>query len=170
MASAQSFTLGQHATIKIMRHNHSIIACSRHIYGCYSSHTSCLWRIAHSKQHQWRGCNNMPLFLQWTALITRSFCEGSTWHNLHILVTGPFCCDWKARVASAQSFILWQQATIESYTAITLLLLVCTTYIWVLFFAHIPFVDAREDYRTFNQTWDDYTTNVIDYDYLQPAR
>jgi len=31
-ASAQNFTLWQQVTIEIMRHDHSIIACSRHIY------------------------------------------------------------------------------------------------------------------------------------------
>jgi len=31
----------------------------------------------------------------------------------HILVTAPFCCDRKARAACAESFALWQQATIE---------------------------------------------------------
>ena len=45
-------------------------------------------------------------------------------------------CNRKAQVASVQSFTLWQQATIE----ITLLLLVHTTCIWVLFLAHIWFV------------------------------
>ena len=81
------------------------------------------------------------------------------------------CCDRKAR-ASAQSFTLWQQATIEitlvvtirKYSiincspgsqallevthqdhsiGITLLLLVRATFAWVLFFAHIPFVVNR---------------------------
>jgi len=54
-----------------------------------------------------------PLFLQWTAPIAHSFCEVCNWHDLHILVTAPFCCDRKARAACAQSFTLWQQATIE---------------------------------------------------------
>jgi len=31
-AYAQSFTLWQQATIEITRHDHSIIACSRHVY------------------------------------------------------------------------------------------------------------------------------------------
>jgi len=31
-ASAQSFALWQQATAEIMRRNHSIIACSRHVY------------------------------------------------------------------------------------------------------------------------------------------
>jgi len=30
-----------------------------------------------------------------------------------MLVTAPFCCDRKSRAACAQSFALWQQATIE---------------------------------------------------------
>jgi len=50
---------------------------------------------------------------QRTAPIARSFCEVCTWHDLHILVTAPFCCDRKSRAVSAQSFTLWQQATIE---------------------------------------------------------
>jgi len=32
-----------------------------------------------------------PLFLQWTAPIAHYLCEGWPWHNLHILVTAPFC-------------------------------------------------------------------------------
>ena len=31
------------------------------------------------------------------------FCEGCTWHNLHIPVTAPFCCDRKARTTSVQT-------------------------------------------------------------------
>jgi len=46
-------------------------------------------------------------------MIAHSFCEVCTWHNLHILVTAPFCCDWKAQAASAQSFTLWLEATID---------------------------------------------------------
>ena len=47
-----------------------------------------------------------PSFLQWTAPIARSLCEGWTRHDLHILVTAPFCWDWKARAACAESFTL----------------------------------------------------------------
>ena len=63
-------------------------------------------------QCQRRGCNNIS-FSQRTAPIARSFCEGCTWHDLHILVTAPFCCNWKSLVASAWSFILWQQTVTE---------------------------------------------------------
>ena len=41
------------------------------------------------------------------------FCEGVTWHNLHLLITASFCCNRKAQVASVQSFMLWQQATLD---------------------------------------------------------
>ena len=83
-----------------------------HIYFC-SSCTSRLWWITQSTQHHRRGCNNIPSFLQRTTPIGHSLCEGSPWHDLHILVTAPFCCDRKSRAACAQSFALWQQATIE---------------------------------------------------------
>ena len=54
-----------------------------------------------------------PPFYNEQQTIARSFCKVCTWHDLHILVTAPFCRDRKARAASAQSFTLWQQATIE---------------------------------------------------------
>ena len=111
---AQSFALWGLATIEFTRHHYSIIACSRHIYEwCCSSRTSRSWWITQSTQHHRRGWNNIPSFLQRTALIARSLCEGWTPHDLHILVTAPFCCDRKSRAAYAQSFALWQQATIE---------------------------------------------------------
>ena len=75
-----------------------------HIHGCHSSRTPRSWWIAHSTQRQRRGCYNILSFLQRTALIARPFCEGFTRHDLHILVTAPFCCNRKAWAASAQSF------------------------------------------------------------------
>jgi len=89
-----------------------LLARATHIY-CCSSHTSCLWWITKSTQHHRRGCNNIPSFSQRTTAIARSLCEGWTRHDLHILVTAPFCCDRKSQAACAQSFALWQQATIE---------------------------------------------------------
>ena len=47
----------QQATTDITRYKHSIIACSRHIHGCYSSRTSRSWWIAHWTQRQPKGCN-----------------------------------------------------------------------------------------------------------------
>ena len=70
----------------------------------------------------------------------RSLCEGWTPHDLHILVTAPFCCDRKSRAACAQSFAPWQQATIE-ITRRDHSIIVCSGHIHIfLFFAHIPFV------------------------------
>jgi len=63
----------------------------------------------------WEIATTSPPFLQWTALITRSFSEGCTWSDLHILVTEPLCCNRKDWVASAQSFTLWQQTTIRDH-------------------------------------------------------
>ena len=57
-ACAQSFTVWQQATIEITCHDHSIIACSRHIYTGVVLRASRSWWITHSTQHQRRGCNN----------------------------------------------------------------------------------------------------------------
>ena len=78
-----------------------------HIFVCCSLRTFHLWWITLSTQYQLRSCNNVPSFLQWIPPIAHSFCEGCTWHHLHILVKAPLCCDWKAQAASMQSFTLW---------------------------------------------------------------
>ena len=104
---------------------------------CYSSRTSRSWWITQSTQHHRRGCNNIPSFLQRTTPIARSLCEGWTRHDLHILVTAPFCCDRKSRAVCAQSFAPWQQATIEIMLAISLTI-ACSRYIYngVILHAH----------------------------------
>ena len=109
----------------------TIIACSRHTYlwRC-SSRTSRSWWITQSTQHHRRGCNNIPSFLQWTAPIARPLCEGWTPHDLHILVTAPFCYDRKSRAAYSQSFALWQQATIE-FTCHDHSIIACSRHIYV---------------------------------------
>ena len=57
---AQGFALWQQATIEYTCHDHSIIACSRHIYvWCCSLRTSRSWWITHLTQHHRRGCNNI---------------------------------------------------------------------------------------------------------------
>ena len=73
-----------------------LLVHATYIYGCYSLRTSRSWWIAHSMQCQPRGWNNIPSCLQWTTPIARSFCEGCTWHELHILDTKPFCCNRKS--------------------------------------------------------------------------
>jgi len=151
---------------ELPRHDHSFIACSRHLYvWCCSSRTSRSWWITQSTQHHRRGCNNIPSFSQPTAQIARFLCEGWTPNDLHILVTAPFCCDRKSRAACAQSFTPWQQATIEftcrDHSPRTLVVtfnrsqvnigrastprslfycLFASQICTVLFFTHIPFV------------------------------
>jgi len=99
-------------------------------------------------QHHWRGCNNIPAFLQQTIPIAHSLCEGWTQHDLHILVTAPFCCDWKSRAACAQSFAPWQQATIEIMLAISLTI-ACLRYIYngVILHAHPVCGESTQHHR-----------------------
>jgi len=106
---------------------------------------SSLWSfscIGHAKtilsmQRQLRRCNNIVSFLQRTATIARSFCEGCrpTWYHLHILVKAPLCCDWKGRAASAQSFTLWHQATIK-ISRRAHLIYACSCHMGVVLHAH----------------------------------
>jgi len=108
-----------------------------HIYGCYSSCTSRWWWIANLTQCQRRGCNNNPSFVQQTAPIAHSFCEVCTWHDHHILVTAPFCCDQKAWASCAQSFTLWQQVTIEiMHCNLSVISCLCHIYMGVILHAH----------------------------------
>ena len=58
------------------------------------------------------------------------------------------CCDQKSRAAYAQSFALWQHATIE-FTCHDHSIIACSRHIYILlFFAQIPFVMNN----TFNAT------------------
>ena len=119
-----------------------LLVRATHIW-CCSSRTFHWWWNTHSAQCQWNGCNNIHSLLQRTTTIACSFCEACILHDLHILVIAPFCCDWKARAASVQSFTLWQQAKTEftwhDHS------IACSRHIYiVLFYAHIPFVVNRE--------------------------
>ena len=59
-----------------------------------------------------------------------------------------WCCDRRARAASARSFTLWQQATIE-ITRRDHSINACSRHKFMMvFFAHVPFVANR----TFNAT------------------
>jgi len=93
--------------------------------------------LTQSTQQHRRGCNNIPSFLQRSAPIARSLCEGWTPHDLHIPVTAPFYCYRKSRAACAQSFAPWQQATIEIMLAISLTI-ACSRFIHngVMLYAH----------------------------------
>ena len=81
-------------------------------------------------QHHRRGYNNIPSFLQRTAPIAHSLCEGWTPHDLHILVTAPFCCDRTSRAAYEQTFAPWQQVTIE-FTCHDHSIIACSRHIYV---------------------------------------
>ena len=60
-AYAQSFALWQQGKIEFTCHDHSVIACSRHIHvWCCSSRTSRSWWITQSTQHHRKGCNRRP--------------------------------------------------------------------------------------------------------------
>ena len=189
-AYAQSFALWQQATTEFICHDHSSrtlllrsvvdIASITRDYTprslCYCLFAPHIWMVLFCPHIPFvvnhtinttlpERCNNIPSFLQRTAPIARSLCEGWTPHDLHILVTAPFCCDRKSRAAYAQSFALWQQATIEftchDHSSRTLLLrsivdivsitrdytprslydcLLAPHICMVLFFTHIPFV------------------------------
>ena len=77
-ACAQSFALWQQATMEFTCHDHSIIACSRHMYvSCCSSRTSRSWWITQSTQHHRRGCNNTTC-LRETFLLMKLNCLTNT--------------------------------------------------------------------------------------------
>jgi len=109
-ASAQSFTQRQKATINITCHDHSSIACLRHTYMDVILHT----HPVRSESRIQRNANRV--------FATTSPPFYNEPHRSHVLFvkaapgmtfTAPFCCDRKARAASAQNFTLWQLATTE---------------------------------------------------------
>jgi len=145
-ACAQDFALWQQATIEFTWHDHSIIACSRHIYvWCCSSGTSRSWWIRHLTQHHRRGCNNIPSFSQRTARFCVKADPGTTftyWSQHHFVAIG----NPERHVRKASHCGSKQQYS--SHAMIILLLLVRATHMMVLFFRHIPFVVNH----TFNAT------------------
>ena len=137
---AQSFKLWQQAIIEITRRDHSIIVCSRHIYLCVAlcAHPIC------GESHFQRNIN-------WEVATTSPpFC--SELHLSHILL-------WRLHLAAPShpgqsTTLLWLESPggkyaklhtgskqqYRSHVVLILFLLVCETYIWVLFFTYIPFV------------------------------
>jgi len=136
-ACAQNFAPWQQATIEIMLAIFLTIACLRYIYSGVILHAHRARGESQSTQRHRRGPNNILPFLQRTTPIACSLSKGWTRHDLHILVTAPFCCDRKSWAACAQSFAPWQQATIESMLAISLTI-ACSHYIYsgVILHAH----------------------------------
>jgi len=145
--SISTLAIGEHkrqlckpqTTILITCQDQFIIACSWIMpltCGRYSCCTCRSWFIVHSTPCTLSGCNNFPSFLQWTAPVACSFCEGCTWHDLRILVIAPSCFDRRA-----QSFALWQQLTIQiAQQGHSPLLHVHANCLWELFLAQILFV------------------------------
>ena len=89
----------QQATIELTRWGHSIIACSRHIYVVlFFVHIPFVVNRASSAMPAER--LQQPPFLQRTALISHSFCEGFMQYDLHILVTAPMCIKLRTVAAS----------------------------------------------------------------------
>ena len=94
----QSFT--SLVSPEITRHDHSSIACFRHIYMGVILRAHPVLGESHI-QHNANGevATTSPPFYNK--------------HDLHIVTTAPFWCDRKGRAACAHSFTLWQQATTE---------------------------------------------------------
>jgi len=101
------------------------------IFVCCSSRTSHSWWIAHLMQRQLRGCNDIPSFVQRTAPIARSFCEGCTWHHLHTLVSPSGKCAKFHTVAANNN---------RDPTSCSFYFCSFEPHTSVLFFTHIPFV------------------------------
>ena len=118
-----------------------LLARVTYIY-CCSSRISLSWWIPQSTQHHQRGCNNISSFLQRTTPIACSLCEGWTRHNLHILVTAPFCCDQKSPSGMCAKLRTVTASNNKDHASQSLLFIIAYSphaYI-LLFFAHIPFM------------------------------
>jgi len=94
--------------------DHPIIACSWHIHKwvIFFAHIPFMVNRTFNECQQ-RRCNNIPSFYNKQHRSHVLFAKSAPGMTLNIQVTAPFCCDWKAQVANAQSFTLWQQATIQ---------------------------------------------------------
>ena len=95
-------------------------------------------------QSQPRGCNNIPRFFQQIAPIARSFCEGCTWHHLHIRSKHHFVVIGKAEQQVRKPSHCGIKQQWRSHVVLILFLLFHATWVW--FITHIPFVVNR----TFN--------------------
>jgi len=95
-ASAQSFTLYPQAKTYFTCHDHSFIACLRHVYILlFFTHILFVVNPTFNATSTER-LQQHPLLFTTTAPIARSLYKGWTRHDLHILVTAPFCCYQKS--------------------------------------------------------------------------
>jgi len=110
-ACAQSFTLAASNRDHLTR---SLYYClfTPHIYGVFLHAHSVRGEPRISALRQRSGCNNIPSFLQRTAPIARSFCEGCTWHNFTSWLQHHFVAIGKPEWHVLKA-LHWQQATIE---------------------------------------------------------
>ena len=110
---------------------------------CCSSRTSRSWWITQSTQHYRKGCNNIPSFLQRTAPIARSLCEGWTPHDLHILGTAPLSILLRSEIPSGICAKLRTVAASNNRVHMPWSLYYCLFaphLCMVLFFTHITFI------------------------------
>ena len=139
-ASAQSFALWQQATIDITCRDYFIIACLCHLYRnvVLRAHSvrgeTCIQRNASREV-----ATTSPPFSK-NRTDSSSFCEGFTWLELHILVTAPFCCDWKSPSGMCTKLRTVAASNNKDHTQWSLYYCLFAPLIWVLFFVHIPFV------------------------------
>jgi len=100
-----------------------------HIYGLVLFFVHILFMVNYSfNATPAEGCNNIRSFLQQTALIARSLCEGCNWHGFHILVTAPFFYNQKAREPVHKTSHCGSKQQSRSHITITLLTLVRAKY------------------------------------------
>ena len=114
----QSYALWQQATIEITCHDHSLCmlvvtfnrsqvnigkaSMPRSLYHClFVPHTcvvlhAILLVVNHRFNTSTEWLQKHPLLFTTKRSNRTFFCEGFTWHDLHILVTAPFCCDRKS--------------------------------------------------------------------------
>ena len=129
-ACAQSFAPWQQATIEFTSRDHSVIACSRHIYIIViRAHLVC--GESHNQRNATgEAATTSPPFYNESHLSHVLLCEGWTRHDLHILVTAPFYCDRKRPSGMCAKLCTVAASNKSSSAAITLLLLVRATYIY----------------------------------------
>ena len=138
-ASAQSFTLCPQAIIEITWRDHSIIACSRHIYLCVAicAHLICGESHFQSKINWEVATTSTPFCSEphLSHILFVNVASGTTftsWSKHHFVVIGKP----RRQVCKASHCGSKQQK--RSHVVLIQFLLVCDTYIWVLFFTYIP--------------------------------
>jgi len=109
------------------------VHCLKHIKTKYCKQTKLF-------KHAWTICSKRNSQLQFWLQPQYSVMTSIRTVATSLVVLRWLCCDRKSRAAYAQSFALWQQATIE-FTCHDHSVIACSRHIYmVLFFMHIPFV------------------------------